>query len=75
MNPVYDKVASYLMLNVRAGYRFSGWWNGLEMAVSGFNIADRHYETLRAQGSGAPGQNAEIIDSRWSGTISYRFGR
>ncbi|HEX4048115.1 MAG TPA: TonB-dependent receptor, partial [Elusimicrobiota bacterium] len=73
-NPVYDKVPSYFMLNVRAAYRFSGRWDGLEIAASGFNIADNHYETLPYQSSAAAGQNAELIDSRWSGTVSYRFG-
>jgi iron complex outermembrane receptor protein len=73
-NPVYVKVRAYFMLNVRAGYQFSGRWSGLEAAVSGFNIADRHYETLPAQSAIAAGQNAEIVGSRWSGTLSYRFG-
>ncbi|MFI5361021.1 MAG: TonB-dependent receptor plug domain-containing protein [Elusimicrobiota bacterium] len=74
-NPVYGEVPSYLMLNVRAGYRFSGRWDGLELAASGFNIADRHYETLPPQSSGAFAQDGEIIASRWSGTIAYRWGR
>ncbi len=73
-NPVYDRVSAYLMLNVYAGYRFSGRWTGLELGVSGFNIADRHYETLPPQNSGAPGQEGVLIRSRWSGTLSYRFG-
>jgi hypothetical protein len=46
----------------------------LELAVSGFNIADRHYETLPVQNASAPGQYAEKIGSRWSGTVAYRFG-
>ena len=74
-NSVYDEVPSYVMLNVGVGYRFTGRWSGLELAASGFNIADRHYETLPRQSSGAPGQEGEIIASRWSGTMSYRFGR
>jgi iron complex outermembrane receptor protein len=74
-NPVYDEVPSYLMLNVRAGYRFTGRWSGLELAVSGFNVADSHDEILPAQSAGIHGQNGEIIASRWSGTISYRYGR
>jgi iron complex outermembrane receptor protein len=73
-NPVYVEVPSYFMLNVRAGYRFTGRWDGLEVAASGFNIADNHYETLPYQNSAAVGQYAEMIDSRWSGTISYKFG-
>lgn len=73
-NPVYVKVRGYFMLDVRAAYRFSGRWDGLEAAVSGFNIADRHYETLPVQSAAAAGQNAEIVGSRWSGTLSYRFG-
>ena len=72
--PVYAKVRGYVLLNVRVGYRFSGRWDGLEAAVGGFNVADRHYETLPARSAGAAGQNAEIVDSRWSGTLSYRFG-
>ena len=43
--------------------------------MDGFNVADRHYETLPAQSSGAPGQHGEIIGTRWSGTIAYRFAR
>ncbi|MFI5363447.1 MAG: TonB-dependent receptor domain-containing protein, partial [Elusimicrobiota bacterium] len=73
-NPVYVEVRAYFMLNVSVRYRFSGRWSGLEAAVSGFNIADRHYETLPVQSPLASGQFAERIDSRWSGTLSYRFG-
>jgi iron complex outermembrane receptor protein len=74
VTPVYDEVPSYTMLNVSVRYGFSGRWDGLEIAASGFNIADRHYETLPLQSSAVAGQNGEIIGSRWSGTISYRFG-
>jgi iron complex outermembrane receptor protein len=73
-DPVYDKVPAYFMLNARLAYRFSGSWDGLEAAVSAFNVADKHYETLAAQSAAAAGQNAELIGSRWSGTLSYRFG-
>lgn len=72
--PVYVEVRSYFVLNASVRYRFSGRWEGLEAAVSGFNIADRHYETLPLQSSAAKGQNAEKLLARWSGTIAYRFG-
>jgi iron complex outermembrane receptor protein len=73
-NPKYLEVRAYFMLNVRAGYRFSGRWDGLEAAVSGFNVADRHYETLPTQSATAGGLHAERVESRWSGTLTYRFG-
>lgn len=72
--PVFARVAPYFLLDASARYRFSGRWEGLEAGVSGFNIADRHYETLPQRGPAAPGQMAEPIAARWSGTLSYRFG-
>lgn len=73
-NPVYDEVRAYVLLDLDLLYRFSGKWDGLELAVHGFNVADRHYETLAAQSVAAAGQNAEELLPRWSGTVSYRFG-
>jgi hypothetical protein len=71
--PVYDEVPAYLMMNVNLLYRFSGSWEGLEAAVSGFNVTGAHYETLPTTPTAA-GLNAEIIATRWSGTLSYHFG-
>jgi outer membrane receptor protein involved in Fe transport len=69
----YGKVPDYLLLNGRVGYEFGGRWEGWEAGVSAFNLAARrHYEMLPANGS-QPGQNAEIVRSRWTGTLSYRF--
>jgi len=71
---VYGKVPDYLLLNGRVGYAFAGKWDGLELAVSAFNLADkRHYEIAPPSSPVLPGQNGEIVRSRWLGTISYRF--
>ena len=71
---VYGKVPDYLLLNGRIGYAFSGRGEGWEVALSGFNMLDRaHYEILPATGPTTPGQNGEIVRSRWMGSVTYRF--
>jgi iron complex outermembrane receptor protein len=71
---VYGKVPDYLLLNGRIGYAFSGRGEGWELALSGFDMLDRaHYEILPAQSPTLPGQNGEIVRSRWTGTVSRRF--
>ncbi len=72
-NPVLGEVRAYAMVNVAATRRFTGRWEGLSLTVAGFNVADRHYETLPRRGA-ASGQNGEIIGPRWTGTLAYRFG-
>lgn len=70
----YRKVAGYLVLNVRAGYEFSGAWEGLEVVLSSFNLADkRHPEVLPAQEPGLPGQSGEVLGARTAITVNYRF--
>lgn len=69
----YGEVPDYLLLNGHAGYEFSGRWEGWEVGVAAFNLAARsHHEMLPASGA-QPGMNAEVIRSRWTGTVSYRF--
>jgi outer membrane receptor protein involved in Fe transport len=63
----FSEVRAYTMVNVAATRRFAGRWEGLELTVAGFNVADRHYEI-------SPRQNGEIIAARWTGTVAYRFG-
>ena len=71
---VYGKVPDYYLLNGRIGYAFSGLLEGWELALSGFNMLDRaHDEILPAAGVSLPGQNGEIVRSRWTGTVSRRF--
>lgn len=70
----YGRVPDYLILNARAAYAFSGRLRGLEVALSVFNLADReHYEILPAASPFLPGQNGEIVRSRWMGTVTYHF--
>jgi|CXWL01.1.fsa_nt_gi iron complex outermembrane receptor protein len=72
--PYLSATKAYTLLNAHAGYSFSGKLSGLEMAVSAFNLAQhRHYELLPNTGAGTPGQNGEIIGSRWTGTVRYHF--
>lgn len=67
-------VNSYCLVNLHLGYAFRGRWMGLEVGVTGSNILNHdHYEALPADGATRPGQNGEIIRSRWSGTVTYRF--
>lgn len=69
----YGEVPDYLLLNGHAGYEFAGRWEGWEVGVAAFNLAARsHHEMLPASGA-RPGMNAEVIRSRWTGTLSYRF--
>lgn len=69
----YGQVPDYLLLNGRVGYEFSGRWEGWEAGVAAFNLAARrHYEMLPASGT-QPGMNAEVVRSRWTGAVSYRF--
>jgi iron complex outermembrane receptor protein len=71
---VYAKVPDYWLLNGRIGYAFSGRGDGWEVALSGFDMLDRaHYEILPAAGPALPGQNGEVVRSRWTGTVSRRF--
>lgn len=69
----YGEVPDYLLLNGRVGYEFSGRWEGWEVGVAAFNLAARrHYEILPASGA-QPGQNGEVVRSRFIGTVAYRF--
>jgi outer membrane receptor protein involved in Fe transport len=71
---VYGAVPDYFLLNGRVGYAFSGRGEGWEIALSGFNMLDRaHYEILPAAGPALPGQYGEIVRSRWTGTVAYKF--
>ncbi|MFQ5598998.1 MAG: TonB-dependent receptor plug domain-containing protein [Candidatus Krumholzibacteriia bacterium] len=68
------RVESYGLLNSYFGYRFSGHLRGLEVGLSAFNLANNeHYQILPALGQGEPGQNGEIIRSRWLVSASYRL--
>ncbi len=68
------RLPAYAILNARVAYRFSGAWRGLELGLSAFNLTNnRHYETLPSMGPSLPGENGEIVGSRWLGTASYRF--
>ena len=70
----FSRVPAYAMLSGRVGYAFSGAWDGLELAVSAFNMTDaKHYEILRSVSPILPGQSGEIVRSRWMGTVAYRF--
>ena len=71
---VYGKVPDYLLFNGRIGYAFSGRWEGWELALSGFDMLDRaHYEILPAASRTLPGQNGEVVRSRWIGSVAYHF--
>ncbi len=60
--PLNSRVASYSLVNVRAGYRF--WKNQLELAVSISNaLNDKHREHPLG----------EIIGSRAMGWVTYHF--
>lgn len=72
--PEAGTVASHLLLNARIGYAFKGALDGLELAVSAFNLTDHeHFQVLPARSSLETGQNGEIVRRRLTGTISYRF--
>jgi outer membrane receptor protein involved in Fe transport len=67
-------VSSYYLVNAHAGYAFTGRWTGLEIGVTAFNLLNHeHYEILPAQSAALPGQYGEIVKSRWTGTVSYKF--
>ncbi|MFI5362654.1 MAG: TonB-dependent receptor plug domain-containing protein [Elusimicrobiota bacterium] len=72
--PADGRVPDYFMLNGRIGYAFSGRGEGWEVALVGFNMLNRaHYEILPAVSPTLPGQNGEIVRSRWIATAAYRF--
>ncbi len=72
--PVYATVPAYITLSLAANVRLTGRLEGFELGVSGYNIADRHYELLPRQSAAAAGLNGGPIDQRWLGTLAYRFG-
>lgn len=70
----YRKVADYLLVNARLGYEFAGAWEGLEVVLTSFNLADkRHAEALPARGAGEVGQGGEVLGARTAITVNYRF--
>ena len=73
-NGTLGKVPGYVILNLHAGWRFSGDLSGLELGVNAFNLADdKHYEILPSQGASLPGQFGELVRSRWTAYMTYRF--
>lgn len=67
-------VSAYFLLNAHAGYAFSGRWKGLEVGVTAFNLLNHdHYEVLPPLNAIQQGQSGEIVRSRWTGTVSYKF--
>ena len=70
----YTGIDSYLLLNARLGYAFSGDLEGLSVGLEVFNLADRdHFEILPVQGDLRPGLSGEVVRRRATGTVSYRF--
>lgn len=71
---VIKTVPSYLLLNARAGYAFSGRLAGLEAALAVSDLLnDDHYETLPPQDAVSMGQSGELIRQRWTAALSYKF--
>lgn len=67
-------VKSYLQMSAHTGYAFKGRLDGLEAGVSVSNLLNNdHYETLRRLDADRPGEAAEIMRTRWMGTVSYMF--
>jgi len=67
-------VAAYWSLNAHLGYAFSGAWQGWEVGVGASNLLNHaHYELLPSVSAAQPGQYGEIVRSRWTGTVSYKF--
>lgn len=67
-------VSAYFLLNAHVGYAFTGRCQGLEVGLNAFNLLNHdHYEVLPQQSASEPGQFGEIIRSRWTGTVSYKF--
>ena len=68
------KVDSYVLINARIGYAFSGRLKGLEIEASAFNLADHeHFQILPWRHDFSPGKNGEIIRRRLTATAAYRF--
>ncbi|MBI4396015.1 MAG: TonB-dependent receptor [Elusimicrobia bacterium] len=68
------KVDDYTLVNAHVGYAFQKRLKGWEAAVDAFNIGNkRHDEVLPAVSIFQPGQNGEIVGSRVTGTVSYKF--
>jgi len=67
-------VKAYYLVNAHVGYGFKGRLTGLEAGISAFNLLNNsHYEVLPRISAAQPGQLGEIMHSRWTGTVSYRF--
>lgn len=67
-------VSAYFLLNAHAGYAFKDRWDGLEIGVTASNLLNHdHYEVLPQISAAQPGQYGEIVRSRWTGTMSYKF--
>ena len=67
-------VNAYFLVKLHVGYAFVGRWHGLEIGATAFNLLNhKHYEVLPAQSVTLPGQGGEVVGSRWTGTVSYKF--
>ena len=68
------EVDSYLLLNARVGFAFSGSLRGLEIALAAFNLADHEHIEILASGAKANlGQGGEVIRRRITASLSYSF--
>jgi hypothetical protein len=74
-SPLYmQPVSAYFEVNARVGYAFSGRLNGLELGVNAFNLLNHdHFEALPPLPGGFNGGEGEIVRSRFTGTVSYKF--
>ena len=70
----FEEVEGYTLVNAHLGYGFGGRWQNLELGLDAFNLLDEsHFEILPPSGLLTQGQGGEIIRSRRTLTLKYRF--
>lgn len=70
----YSQIDGYVLLNIGAGYAFSGALEGLSLGLQVFNVTDKiHYQTLPARSDVEPGLSGEIMRRRLTAAMSCRF--
>jgi len=73
VQPLYQRVPAYTLVTLHLDYAFGGRLRGLELGLDAFNLFNqRHYETLPSRDL-ASGQSGEIVGSRRTLNLNYRF--
>jgi len=64
----------YVLMDAHLGYRFKDHLDGWSVGLDVFNLLNHdHYQILPALSAAEPGQNGELLGSRWLLSLAYRI--